>query len=109
MAIKFIDKWRKSSRPIRYCILFILVHWAILYPLAAAIDGHPPIFLMIVEFPAIASLNIFYLIFPSSIRPFIADKIVIIETMIGITATTISYGLGGYLIGYWLNRHRRKA
>ncbi len=108
MVINFIDRWKKSSTPMRYCILFVFFHWVVLYPIALAIDGHPPIFMMIIDCPTVAAISLFNVILPSSTRSLMAGSIVLVEVIIGVITTTISYGLLGYLIGHLFNRRRRK-
>jgi hypothetical protein len=76
----------------------------VLYPTAAVIDGHPPLPLMIIEFPALIALSLLSKFLPLQIRSLISNKIVFIEIIVGVTVTTISYGLFGYLIGRLFNK-----
>jgi hypothetical protein len=98
---------RKTSKPIKYSILFILIHWVVLYPIGMAIDGHPPIPLMIFELPGIIALSCFSeLFYPLQISN---ERIVFIENIIIITGTTITYGLLGFVIGLLLNRKAKMS
>lgn len=107
MAVRNIrKKWGKTDLPIRLSILFIFFHWAVLFPVALAIDGHPPLPLLFVEMPTVITMYLFSFLLPSKIgRSFIAEYLLYI---IAIPSATISYGLLGYTIGRFIEWRGKK-
>ena len=95
-------KIRTISRPIKYALLFIIIHWAILFPIAYTIDGHPPIPLLILILPSIIANTIvglfINLIIPKAflLRTSLFDYLLYI---VMIPTNTAFYGLLGYLYG----------
>lgn len=70
-----------------------------------AIDGHPPIPLMLLELPGIIAMNWFAkLFYPLHVSN---EKVVFIENIICISFTTISYGIIGILFGILLNKKKK--
>jgi len=86
---------KNTSRPLKYCLIFILIHWMILFPLAFVVGGHPPIFYAIIDLPTTILMAI--------LKP----NGPIIEPIFFIGLPTITYGFVGYIVGILLNKRDR--
>ncbi len=83
----------------RYCIIFILIHWTILFPITLAVGGHPPAVWAVIELPT----AIIYTVFGQSIYSIFRPNEIIPNIIIFIVLPTITYGLLGYVIGRRVN------
>lgn len=93
--------------PIICSIILIFFHWAVLYPIAVAINGHPPVPLMLLELPGIIAMMLFAkLFYPLHIS---SEKVVLIENIISVSFTTIYYGTIGFMFGVLLNKNRKTS
>ncbi len=80
------------------------IHWGVLYPVAVAIDGDPPIPLMILQLPGVIALFCFArLLYPLGVSGEIAA---FIEGFIWRGTATISYGLMGFVVGLLVNKRK---
>ena len=83
---------KNTSRPLKYCLIFILIHWIVLFPIAYVVDGEPPLVYGIIELPTMILFSIFKPNGP------------IIEPIFFIGLPTITYGFVGYIVGILLNK-----
>ena len=96
MSIQNIKtRWLKISNPIKYCFVFIVVHWAVLFPIAYFAGGHPPAVYALIELPTIILMQILQPNGP------------VIEPIFFIGMPTITYGFLGFLFGIYPNKKKR--
>ena len=104
MLIKrLLHRSKEISKPKKFCALFILTHWTVLFPIMYIIDGEPPLPLMTLILPTLAVLPLIDKIFPG-----VPDNVFWLHLVV---VQTVSYGVIGYLIGLlysWLEERKRR-
>ena len=91
------NKWKKTSRPMKYSVIFILIHWIILFPIAIVVDGEPPLAYGIIDLPTVI------------LMPILKPNGPIIEPIFFMGLPTITYGFLGYMVGIFRNKRGSKS
>ena len=96
------------SRPKKYCLYFILIHWMLLFPISLAIGGHPPIPLMLLYLPTMLAIYLIAIVVAAiNIQPPVRG-LEHLFLFILIPVNTLTYGIIGYIVGLAVQKKNNK-